>query len=336
MIIKYQNVYPQFNGVYVGYGKYPYNPLNLPPYTIRLKYEEGSTPTFSKGTAIQVSQSPNVWDLTYVNSDWTRLLYQHASVHNNANLIEVLGANTTGVIKMVETFSSCNRLEKVALFDTSNVTTMEGMFAITILSTYNPSLLKTVPLFDTSKVSYMDNMFAWCNSLEEVPLFDTSSVYTATGMFSRCTSLKTIPLFNLSNNRDFDLMFAGCTSLINIPLFDMSSGTRAENMFNGCTSITTVPLFNTVNMKYMTNMFNGCTSLTTVPDLDITSIIVVGEMFLNCYNVEQGALSFYQKLSNKGIASGYHNNTFKNCGRDTITGSAELAQIPSDWGGTAP
>jgi hypothetical protein len=131
-------------------------------------------------------------------------------------------------------------------------------------------------------------------------------------------------------------MFAGCTSLINIPLFDMSSGTRAENMFDSCTSITTVPLFNTVNMKYITAMFNECTSLTTVPDLDITSVVVVGEMFFNCYNVEQGALSFYQKLSNKGIASGNHNNTFKNCGRDTITGAAELAQIPSDWGGTAP
>lgn len=25
-----------------------------------------------------------------------------------------------------------------------------------------------------------------------------------------------------------------------------------------------------------------------------------------------------------------HNNTFKNCGRDTTTGAAELAQIPSD------
>ena len=27
---------------------------------------------------------------------------------------------------------------------------------------------------------------------------------------------------------------------------------------------------------------------------------------------------------------------FKDCGKDTATGAAELAQIPSDWGGTAP
>lgn len=27
--------------------------------------------------------------------------------------------------------------------------------------------------------------------------------------------------------------------------------------------------------------------------------------------------------------------TFYDCGRDTVTGAAELAQIPSDWGGTA-
>ena len=26
-----------------------------------------------------------------------------------------------------------------------------------------------------------------------------------------------------------------------------------------------------------------------------------------------------------------HKSTFYNCGRDTVTGAAELAQIPSDW-----
>jgi hypothetical protein len=29
-----------------------------------------------------------------------------------------------------------------------------------------------------------------------------------------------------------------------------------------------------------------------------------------------------------------HTYTFAWCGRDTITGAAELAQIPSSWGGT--
>ena len=95
MLVQYQGIYPKFGGVYMRYD--PYNPLNLPPYTIRLKYEEGTTPTFSKGTAVQVSQTPNIWDLTYNNTDWTQLLYQHASVHSKASLIEVLGANTTNV-----------------------------------------------------------------------------------------------------------------------------------------------------------------------------------------------------------------------------------------------
>ena len=48
---------------------------SLPPYTIRLKFTEGVTPTFSKGTAVQVSSSPNIWDLTYENTDWNNLLY---------------------------------------------------------------------------------------------------------------------------------------------------------------------------------------------------------------------------------------------------------------------
>ena len=46
----------------------------LPPYTIRLKFTEGVTPTFSKGTGVQVSSSPNVWDLYHQANRWNNLL----------------------------------------------------------------------------------------------------------------------------------------------------------------------------------------------------------------------------------------------------------------------
>ena len=126
---------------------------SLPPFTIRLKYQDGVTPTFSKGTGVQVSSSPNVWDLTYEDSNWRSLLRWHT------NLLEVIAANNTGVSEMSYMFNSCSSLTSVPLFDTSSVTYMSYMFA-------NCSSLTSVPLFNTSSVTNMNNMFQNCYKVE--------------------------------------------------------------------------------------------------------------------------------------------------------------------------
>lgn len=198
------------------------SPEPLPPYTLRLKYAEGFTPIFSKGTGVQVSSSPNIWDLTYEASNWVNILYNHS------RLLEVLGGNTTNITKMQGMFYECTSLTSVVLFDTSNVTTM-------------------------------------------------------------------------------NYMFEGCTSLTSVPLFDTSKVTSMSSMFDSCTSLTTVPLLNTSRVTDMTAMFYECT------------------------NVEGGALALYQQASSQDIPPSIHNWTFYNCGSNTTTGAAELAQIPSDW-----
>ena len=170
----------------------------LPDYTIRLKYQEGVTPTFRKGTAVQVSSSPNIWDLTYENSDWNDLLFSHTS------LLEVIDANSTGV---------------------SNV----------------------------------------------------------------------------------------------------------SNMFAGCTGLTSVPLFDTSSITNMAAMFMYCFSLTSVPLLDTSSVDSMDDMFSDCTNVQSGALALYQQASGQSVPPTDHDHTFSNCGRNTVTGAAELAQIPADW-----
>ena len=173
----------------------------LPDNTIRLKFIDGVTPRFPKGTPIQVSSSPNVWDLTYEYSDWSNLL-----AYSNSDLLEVIDANT-------------------------------------------------------SNVTEMSSMFSYCVNLTHVPLFDTSNVTSMFDMFSRCSSLTHIPLFNTSK---------------------------------------------------VTNMES---------------------MFWNCYNVESGALDLYLQASTQTNPPWNHSNCFHNCGSQTITGSAELSQIPSSWGG---
>lgn len=179
----------------------PLNPLGLPPYTIRVKYSDGITPTPSKGTISQVSSSPNVWDVTYENSDWQNMFSLQT------NLIEVLGANTTGVTNIGRIFYNCGNLTNVSLFNTSSVTNMRDAFA------YNMKL-------------------------------------------------------------------------------------------------TIIPLFNTSNVTDML------------------------ETFWYCRKVESGALALYQQASTQANPPTNHNQAFGHCGELTTTGAAELAQIPSSWGGT--
>lgn len=126
---------------------------SLPAYTLRLRFKDGVTPSNSKGTLTQVSSSPNVWDWTYNNADWS------GAWSSNSNLLEVIDGNTSNVTNMYNLFAVCQALTSVSLFDTSNVTKMQQMF-------YYCIKLTAVPLFDTSKVTNMSNMFENCYKVE--------------------------------------------------------------------------------------------------------------------------------------------------------------------------
>lgn len=231
----------------------PYNPLNLPPNTIRVKYKAGTSP--AKGDIkTLVDAENNIWDIYTESNSWANLL--SGNVVPIVGPLEILGANSSNITNMGGLCSYCTNLTTVALFDTSNVTDM-------------------------------GQMFMECSSLTSVPLFDTSNV---TSMYA---------------------MFNNCTALTSVPLFDTSSVGNMNSMLYGCTGIKHLPLFNTSSVWEMTAAFRNCT------------------------NVESGALALYQQVSTQATVPIYHRNVFTNCGSNTVTGAAELAQIPSSWGGTA-
>ena len=162
---------------------------------------------------------------------------------------------------------------------------------------------------NTTGITNMKQMFDGCTSLTSVSLFDTSNVTNMHGMFGDCTSLTSVPLFDTSNASDTGGMFSKCSSLIDVPLFDTSNVTDMSYMFSLCNSITIVPLFNTSKVTNMSGMF------------------------AHCRNVQSGALALYQQASTQTNPPSKHSDTFFNCGMYTTTGEAELAQIPSSWGG---
>ena len=189
---------------------------------------------------------------------------------------------------------------------------------------YKDHNLETVPLFDTSHASNMSNMFRECSSLTTVPLFDTSSVTNMNSMFRYCNSLTQLPLFDTSHVTNFASMLSGNVydtngetvistvemHLANVPNFDFSASTRLDDFMGGNVSITTIP---TMNIG--------------------SSITRVDDMFNVCPNVQSGAKDLYDTLSQIGTITN-HTNAFKDCGSNTQTGQAELAQIPVSWGGT--
>ena len=159
----------------------PYNPLNLPPNTVRVRTNDGLVPDRSGSlvayeTATLVEGTSDVYDVYKSGTSFKHLFYFCK------NIVEVLGANTTGITNMFGMFDYCTSL-------------------------------KTVPLFDTSSVTNMQNMFVRCDPIKSVPLFDTSRATNMTFMFGSCKSLTTVPLFNTSSVTEMDTMFMNCTKV---------------------------------------------------------------------------------------------------------------------------
>lgn len=134
-----------------------HNPLGLPPNTVRVRTNDGNAPIFgiypSYATVTLVHGTSDVYDVYMSGTSFESLLC------DTVNVVEVLGANTTGIRNMRRMFRGCNSLTSVPLFDTSSVTDMSSMFE----GCYR---LKTFQLFDTSSVTNMNNMFYQCYNVQ--------------------------------------------------------------------------------------------------------------------------------------------------------------------------
>lgn len=84
----------------------------------------------------------------------------------------------------------------------------------------------------------------------------------------------------------------------------------------------------------MDRMFVKCTGLTEFSTLHCSNVQNVGSMFDGCTEVTEGSYDQYIWFNTYGININNHSGTFSNCGYNTVTGAAELAQIPIGWGGT--
>lgn len=178
-------------------------------------------------------------------------------------------------------------IKTIPLLNTSNLTSMNGMFS-------GCSSIETIPLLDTSNVTNMNRMFASCSKLTDFPILDTSNVTNVISMFEGCKSLSTIDIskYNLQSTSSLDSMFKDCTSLTHVSLSNcnISHITNFKNLFNGCTHMTSIELTNVdlLNATQLTSMFTNCSSLTSIDFSkcgDMLKVSDLGSMLYGCSNL---------------------------------------------------
>lgn len=138
-------------------------------------------------------------------------------------------------------------------------------------------------------------------------------------------------------------LFQGARMVHRYKLRNTSSLTNAWKMFyhqGGMEYLEEITLFDTSAVTDFRSMFEKASSRwpvtksVSIPLFDTSSAVDVSNMF-NAFNrVSSGALALYQQMSTQANPPTTYTNCFFKCGSSTVTGKAELAQIPTSWGGT--
>ena len=165
-------------------------------------------------------------------------------------------------------FQSLEGIEGIEHLNTSETTSMEGMFyGCVVKNNMNLSA------HNTSKVKNMSNMF-YNAQIPSVSLsgLDCSEVTDMEAMFMNA-SISQIDLTGLRTSKltSMGSMFEGCQIKDNLDLsgFDTEKVTSMSSLFKNCTA-TDICLtsFKTSNVTDMSSMFEGCSKLTS---LDLTT-----------------------------------------------------------------
>jgi surface protein len=152
--------------------------------------------------------------------------------------------------------SSFNR--DIGIWDTSNVTNMEGMFSGA------ESFNRDIGSWDTSNVTNMGQMFSGAASFDQdIGTWNTSNVTNMAQVFSGAASFdQDIGTWNTSNVTNMDDMFSNTTVFNqNIGTWDTSNVTNMAAMFSGAASFNRdIGTWNTGSVTDMAQMFDGAAS----------------------------------------------------------------------------
>ena len=155
----------------------------------------------------------------------------------------------------------------------------------------------------------------------------------------RKTSVGSGGLFNVYAYRgDSGTVYPMTQHQLDVLDMDMTGVTDVSSLFSSVWRVQNI--FSIRNTSSVTNFnsfigsSNRLIAIPSIPLFDTSSATNVDGMFRNTRNVESGALAMYQQMSSQATPPSTHSGCFSYCGAGTTTGAAELAQIPTSWGGT--
>lgn len=260
-------------------------------------YDPSSLTTLTGATWTQISSEPNVWlwDASSVQTtNWSTAFYRKWT--SSSNHVEIIDAGV---------------LTTPTIMASQSGSTYYGIFA------NNTYLVSASPLISLPNATDCSCLFYRCTNLAGSVSISCPSATIISDCFggSDYTSAKitSATITTSSSLRMVNQVFRGCKELQSFSISNTESVYNFDYLCNNCTSLQTVPLLATGgagSTGSVENMFNGCS------------------------NVASGALALYTQMSTQTNPPGWHDNCFTNCGSNTTTGAAELAQIPTSWGGT--
>ena len=192
----------------------------------------------------------------------------------------------------VDHYTSVEYINGLSLLDTSRVTDMTCMFRCA-----TKLIELDISNWNTSNVTTMYGMFSGSSSqgsmaFTNLPIgnWDVSNVLDMTGMFNRCTNMSTIPVgnWNMTKCKNIYQMFNSCTGLISIPVgnWDLANCENAAAVFQNCENLTELDVSNwkLSKCKNMNAMFVRCKSLSNidVSNFDTSSCQTTAAMFYGC------------------------------------------------------
>ena len=248
----------------------------------------------------------NSWNTSKV-TDMSLMFYMgiESSVKSALTKLSISKFDTSNVTTMERIFAGLIQLTSLDLsgFNTSNVTDVHGMFQ-------QCRLLESLNLshFDTSKVTEMHYMFSTCRALTNLDIshFDTSNVTNMIGMFESCVNLSELDVrhFNTSNVTNMARMFFYCSKLTSLDLsgFNMDKVTNTMGMFFCCSELTTVNK-NLSSATQMDDMFFGCSKLTANITIGLNNCTGYSNMFKNAATASGAKIIVYYISSTSSLVT---------------------------------
>lgn len=258
-------------------------------------YDPSSLTTLTGATWTQVSSSPNVW------------------LWDGSSVVETDWSNAFG--------------SKWTSYGTNNVEIIDA------------GILTTPTSLGSGNRPY-PGMFKGNTGLVSVACtLSFPNAINGSRIFNTCRNISGSVTLNLPSATDIGDLFGGNNSTSNVGITAVSITTsnalaNANQVFRGCTALQSFSISNTAYVSNFGYLCNNCTALKYVPLLATDSVTNVSYMFQACRSVEGGALALYTQMSTQTHPPTTISSCFKYCGSNTTTGAAELAQIPTTWGGT--